>query len=182
MSSRRVFSVEMMQAIGSAIREARGRRSQQEMAELLNVSRATLSNYEAGRRLPSAATIDRISEITGASVAEILASKSTDEWGALFRDLGNEDRQRWSLAAALLALERGDAGPWSIERYQDLYETGAVVISLAKHFEADLLESAPSTTWDWNPAGRALVRRVEDMNSSALEVLIRRLREGLAGR
>lgn len=180
MSSRRVFDKETMEAIGAAIREARGDRSQAEFAGLLGVTRSTLSNYEAGRRLPNADTVELISQISGASVAGILASKDNEEWGALFRDLGNRDRQRWALAAALAAINRSDTGPWSVDAFQNLYETGAVLISLAKHFEARLATESPPGAWDLAPAGRRLLRSVEEADAVELELFIRRLREGLA--
>lgn len=65
--SRRVFSGEALRAIGSRIRDLRRGRTQAEFAELIGISRGSLSNYEAGRRLPSGDVLDRLEAVTGYS-------------------------------------------------------------------------------------------------------------------
>lgn len=53
--------------IGNAIRRARlhAELSQSELAALTRTSQATISAYERGRKLPSAATLDRLLAATG---------------------------------------------------------------------------------------------------------------------
>ncbi|MCO5065666.1 MAG: helix-turn-helix domain-containing protein [Rhizobiaceae bacterium] len=72
MSRRKSFDSETLVAIGQRIREARGSRTQDEFASMLEVSRAALTNYEAGRRLPNDLILKRISDISGIPVPTIL--------------------------------------------------------------------------------------------------------------
>ena len=54
-----------------ALRKQKGL-SQQEFADLLPVSRSSVANWEADRRLPNATIIARIAEIFGIEIAELL--------------------------------------------------------------------------------------------------------------
>ena len=60
-----------------AVRKQKGL-SQQQLADALPVSRSSVANWEADRRLPSATIIARIAEILDIAVADLLASASED--------------------------------------------------------------------------------------------------------
>ena len=59
-----------------AIRKQKGL-SQQQLADALPVSRSSVANWEADRRLPSATIIARIAEILDIDIAELLGSAAT---------------------------------------------------------------------------------------------------------
>ena len=46
--------------------------SQEQLAEKLNVTRQTISNWENGSKIPSAETLDRLSEILNVSIDYLL--------------------------------------------------------------------------------------------------------------
>lgn len=76
-STRKVFDIEALHAIGRRIREARGEQSQADFAAAIGVSRSALTNYEAGRRLPNDLIIKRISAETGVSEPTLLFGATT---------------------------------------------------------------------------------------------------------
>lgn len=71
MSGRKSLDHETSVAIGKRIRAIRGSRTQQEFADLIGVDRATLANYEIGRRTPTAETMNTISDVSGVPLAEL---------------------------------------------------------------------------------------------------------------
>ena len=64
----------MKQTVGQALLMARKQKglSQQELADSLPVSRSSVANWEADRRLPNATIIAKIAEILDINVAELL--------------------------------------------------------------------------------------------------------------
>lgn len=86
--SRRVFSGDALRRIGERLREVRGQQTQAEFAEAISVSRGSLSNYEAGRRLPSGSVLDRIERETGCSREWILSGVEPEMHAV--RDGGND--------------------------------------------------------------------------------------------
>lgn len=76
-NSRKSFDIETSRAIGARIRQARGDRTQEEFAALVGVSRAALTNYEAGRRLPNDLVLKRIAEETGVDIPNLLFGRTT---------------------------------------------------------------------------------------------------------
>ena len=77
MSTRKSFDFETSRAIGRRIREARGTEKQSDFASAIGVDRATLSNYETGRRIPSAEILNTIGVIKGYSANYILFGADT---------------------------------------------------------------------------------------------------------
>lgn len=70
-----------MRDIGKNIRLLRMKRNitQDELAEMLFVSRQTISNYETGRSRPDIDTLIRLSEILGADVQDLLYGPSSPQ-------------------------------------------------------------------------------------------------------
>lgn len=71
-TGRKAFDIETSEAIGRRIRAARGDRTQDHFSKAIGVSRAALTNYEAGRRLPNDLVLKKISEISGVPVHSLL--------------------------------------------------------------------------------------------------------------
>ena len=93
MSTRKSFDSEATRAIGARIREARGKDSQAEFAKLIDVDRATLSNYETGRRTPNADVLDKIAYISGLTKEYILHGVR-DEFD-MVRDAYEKTQAQW---------------------------------------------------------------------------------------
>lgn len=74
---RKAFDIETSRAIGRRIKEARGTQTQQQFAQAIEVSRATLANYERGTRLPNDLVLKRISAASGVLVTDILFGKTS---------------------------------------------------------------------------------------------------------
>jgi transcriptional regulator with XRE-family HTH domain len=72
MSRRKSFDIETSQAIGRRIKEIRGTAKQADFASNLGVDRATLANYESGRRIPNDTVLKKLSSISGKTVPEIV--------------------------------------------------------------------------------------------------------------
>lgn len=68
-----------MIAVGERIRMARGHRTQAEFADMIGVSRSSLSNYEAGRQLPSGDVLERIAASVNMTPEWILAGQPGSE-------------------------------------------------------------------------------------------------------
>ena len=76
--------------------------SQQELSERLNLSRATISNYETGRRSPHLSELRRFAEFYGVSL-DYFGVETTDESFELLsrarsvlcnKDIPKEDREK----------------------------------------------------------------------------------------
>src|SRR5436309_1269966 len=72
MSTRKSFNIETSRALGQRIKGIRKGRSQAEFSAVLGVDRATLANYESGRRIPNDAIVKKLSELSGQSIPELL--------------------------------------------------------------------------------------------------------------
>ncbi|WP_082173164.1 helix-turn-helix transcriptional regulator [Methylobacterium platani] len=72
MSSRKAIDAEQARAMGARIRHLRGSDSQAQFASELGVDRATLANYEAGRRIPNDEFLKKLSDFKDISIPEIL--------------------------------------------------------------------------------------------------------------
>lgn len=83
--------------IGDKIKEERLKKewTQEHLAQLLNVSRPTISSWEVGRNYPDLETIIAISDLFGSSLDNLLREDKEDEhnyrenltnqgWGQLF--------------------------------------------------------------------------------------------------
>lgn len=72
MSIRKSFDNEASIEIGTRIRRIRGARTQAQFAKLLGVDRATLSNYESGRRQPNSEILKKIASMGNTTVPGLL--------------------------------------------------------------------------------------------------------------
>lgn len=63
--------------MGERIRHLRGTQTQAEFAKELEIDRATLANYEAGRRIPNDSFLKRLSILKNTTVPEILFGAHT---------------------------------------------------------------------------------------------------------
>lgn len=68
-----------MADIGSNIRKFRENKhmTQRQLSSSIHVTRATLSNYERGQRLPDIYMVSAIADILGVSVDDLLGRNST---------------------------------------------------------------------------------------------------------
>ena len=74
-------------AIGANLRALRGSRKQSEIAARLGVTKAAVSQYELGKRLPEPDIMVRISKLYGKSVSNIFfRPEYTDEDEILHKD------------------------------------------------------------------------------------------------
>ena len=76
--SRRSYDNESLKEIGKKIRAIRGAMKQEEFGELIGASRVSVSNYEAGRRLPNREILENIAKAGGISVDKLLSRTSVD--------------------------------------------------------------------------------------------------------
>ena len=76
MSRKLLFSHETFPGLAERIREIRGRLSQEKFGELLGVSKAQISKYEAQKAFPSSETIARLVALGGTTREWLL-------WGAM---------------------------------------------------------------------------------------------------
>lgn len=65
MSRRKPLDEEAARALGARLREARGEKTQASFALQLGIDRATLANYESGRRIPNDEVLRKYQEATG---------------------------------------------------------------------------------------------------------------------
>ena len=63
--------MDRMQVIGTRLRDARGDRSRNEIAERAGVSVSAIQMYEEGKRIPRDVVKIRLASILGKSVAEL---------------------------------------------------------------------------------------------------------------
>lgn len=63
-------------SIGSKMRELRGERSQQEVAESLGISKSAYAMYEQGNRVPRDEVKVRIAKLYGVSVLDLFFADS----------------------------------------------------------------------------------------------------------
>ena len=75
--SGRSFSTDTLFGIAERIRAIRGERTQREFAEQLGIDRATLANYERGRRTPNYETLKKISDVSGTDVPRLIFGEET---------------------------------------------------------------------------------------------------------
>lgn len=74
--------------VGKAMERLRGDRTQREVAGQARINRSSWSNYEAGRRMPSAASWPRIARGLGCSEAELDRAVLRAWWQRLDADDG----------------------------------------------------------------------------------------------
>lgn len=70
-AKRRFLDTDAALAFGQRLGDLRGEKTQDEIASLVGVSRSAWTNYEAGRRLPSAKTIKLFASVVGVPVSAI---------------------------------------------------------------------------------------------------------------
>jgi len=63
-----------LKTTGQILRELRGPRSQQEIADLIGVTKVSLSDYELDKRVPRDKTKVRLAKLYGKTVQEIFFS------------------------------------------------------------------------------------------------------------
>lgn len=91
--------IEIAEGFGETLRKNRKLRnfSQEQLAEAMNVTRQTISNWETGAVVPSANRLQQLSAVLGISVAELLGETAE-------KDVSPEPasdptvRRRWPLA------------------------------------------------------------------------------------
>jgi transcriptional regulator with XRE-family HTH domain len=76
---RKSFDNEALKAVGLRLSAARGKRTQEEFAKALGISRSALANYEAGRRIPNSNVFTLIEKETGISKRQILFGDQLDD-------------------------------------------------------------------------------------------------------
>lgn len=87
MSTRKSFDSEASQQIGLRIKEIRGKRTQAEFAELLGVDRATLSNYESGRRQPNSEVLKKIAGLGGTTVPRVIFGETKTKFDSYIQSI-----------------------------------------------------------------------------------------------
>lgn len=125
------------------LREVRGAILQDKFAEMIGVSRASLSYYENGSRTPDIETLKRIYEVTGVSVYYLLglSDVKNDALATAHMDTGlSED-----------ALQKIAENPICAKFINYLVECGSLV-SIADraailHDDVRVLKSVPSQEW-----------------------------------
>ena len=90
--SRKSFDTASLLEIGSRIQEIRGQRTQTEFGKLLGVGRGTVTNYEAGRRLPNNDILEKIARIGDVAVNWILTGERLTGEGSTKMMQGFSDR------------------------------------------------------------------------------------------
>lgn len=79
----RFFTKESKAALGRFLVKLRGDRTQLEMAQLVGTSRSAWTNYESGRRLPSAQVVAHVAAICNVPSDEIYAAVLKSDAGAV---------------------------------------------------------------------------------------------------
>lgn len=87
---RKSFDIEASEKIGARIRGIRGTRTQAAFAALLEVDRATLSNYESGRRQPNNEMIKKIAEIGGITVPDLIFGETKTPFNSYLQSVQEE--------------------------------------------------------------------------------------------
>ncbi|EIJ79173.1 immunity repressor protein [Bacillus methanolicus PB1] len=62
--------------IGDRLKKLRGKRSQEEIAQKIGISRARLSHYETGRSEPDSETLKKLADFYGVSTDYLLGSEN----------------------------------------------------------------------------------------------------------
>lgn len=109
MSIRKSFDNEASAAIGNRIKEIRGDRTQAEFANLVGVDRATLSNYESGRRQPNSEILKKIADLGNTTVPNLLFGETRTPFDKYIRSV-NE------VTARLAAEEPGYIPRWYLSQ------------------------------------------------------------------
>ena len=69
----------MKMTLGERIRKARkGKMTQAELAEKIGVHEITIRRWELGERLPDTDSIQKISQVLGVSISELMGEENTD--------------------------------------------------------------------------------------------------------
>jgi transcriptional regulator with XRE-family HTH domain len=90
MSRRKSFDIETSQAIGRRIKEIRGSAKQADFASELGIDRATLANYESGRRIPNDTVLKKLSVMSGRTVPEIVFGTPKTPFAEYMRNINEE--------------------------------------------------------------------------------------------
>ena len=77
MSLEKIEGMIDMSMFGKRIKELRGKRTQEEVAEKIGISRARLSHFETGRREPDLELVNRFADFYGVTT-DYLLGKSND--------------------------------------------------------------------------------------------------------
>ena len=151
------------------LREARGAILQDKFAEMIGVSRASLSYYENGSRTPDIETLKRIHEVTGVSVYYLLGitDARNDELIAAQKDTGLDS----------CALQRMEENPLCVKVVNHLLGSPDVgeLIRLAATIHDDRLampEDEPEG-WDWFYP--LVMKSLRDTQQKKLQDLIYRI-------
>lgn len=151
---RRFLDNMAMVSFGLQFMELRGERTQEEMAALVGVSRAAWSNYEAGRRLPSADIMKRVAEVSGVPHLKIdvmmkgmfggfpLPSSPVNDDGSRVAKIDIDLFERCWEAAQLLAASTPVARILAVRTYNALQSGLGVIEGMTIHEVAALLLAA----------------------------------------
>ncbi|MGZ8955758.1 MAG: helix-turn-helix domain-containing protein [Methylovulum sp.] len=100
--SRKSFDNETLKIIGARIRNIRGDLNQQQFADLLGVGRASIANYEAGRRLPNDKLLKKIASLGKTDVNFILRSGEPDNLiSAELDEINKQIKKQWQACQEL---------------------------------------------------------------------------------
>jgi transcriptional regulator with XRE-family HTH domain len=136
------FDIETAKALGSRIRD-RGDRTQADFAAVISVDRATLANYESGRRLPNDATVKKLAELSGRTVPELLFGSPMFNYkavsAAIEEQIAKEASKRpgtiprWSISddeiAAVIALRLAMSREGGLELVRNLVAQAELVVA-----------------------------------------------------
>lgn len=79
--------------IGERLKKLRGKKSQEEVAQQIGISRARLSHYETGRSEPDSETLKTIAKFYNVSVDYLLFGHQQDRYNQSLPDLTKKDEK-----------------------------------------------------------------------------------------
>lgn len=171
-SSRGVFNNETLRDIGARIRAARGDITQEDFAKKIGVGRTVLANYEAGRRLPGSATLEKIAEEGQVSVNYILTGIEATVDPFQIREQLFDTHYQDGFAVALFIYDRMRGAFINKSETDKLLIWAHVIPKLAEHLEHVIGDNVNINDSEYHIETKALIEEFRAADTSDILELI----------
>ena len=170
--SRKVFDKEAQSQIGSRIREIRGRDKQTKFAEKIGTSRSVLSNYEAGRRLPSSSVLARIAQLGLVPVNYILTGEQKLPNMTRPNIVTSGSDNEWAYAVVLSFYEKMKDSVFYLDQAYTRLWWGTLFVRLLGHYESVVFSIAEQNDVDFSIAAQMAMKQIQECDEDELHKLI----------
>ncbi|MCY1668603.1 helix-turn-helix domain-containing protein [Rhizobium sp. SL86] len=170
--SRGAFGAETLREIGERIRAARGAATQEDFARKIGVGRTVLANYEAGRRLPSSQTLEKIASTTGNTTAYILTGVEATKDPFIVDTIYSDTHLEEGYIVALFIFEKMRGSFLLKSEVERLRIWANVLPKLAEHLDDVIGANVNINDSDWATELEALIEEFRNTPTEDILELI----------